>query len=296
MNIRQSRSRAMTDTEEKHDEDTEKGQRGVNGRSIVMLTNSGRVLGQGDGHNSSSTEAESSESSSQGKEESPHIPSEEDAAPLQRNITFAGNLVSPTGRKNPDERSPADELSEKHTAFYERQRDGVDQEILRIPGPREFDQGKTPEVTNKSPIGPDSGKSDHHITVDASNTPARYRGRQNSSGFQFHQSATQRSQASSTGLDRNTTTTRPRRPLGLSAISDVKSFFKRHDTNQPNTTTAPYLSWQPTVGRNSTFVDLTEEQREELGGIEYRSLKLLAVILIGKLDPYAGTTFLVTQN
>jgi hypothetical protein len=45
----------------------------------------------------------------------------------------------------------------------------------------------------------------------------------------------------------------------------------------------PYLSWTPTVGRNSAFVDLTEEQREELGGIEYRSLKLLAIILVCKL-------------
>ena len=43
----------------------------------------------------------------------------------------------------------------------------------------------------------------------------------------------------------------------------------------------PYLSWTPTVGRNSAFVDLTEEQREELGGIEYRALKLLAIILVG---------------
>jgi len=42
----------------------------------------------------------------------------------------------------------------------------------------------------------------------------------------------------------------------------------------------PYLSWTPTLGRNSNFVDLTEEQREELGGIEYRALKLLAWILV----------------
>ena len=43
----------------------------------------------------------------------------------------------------------------------------------------------------------------------------------------------------------------------------------------------PYLSWQPTLGRNSQFVNLTAEQREELGGIEYRALKTLAKILIG---------------
>lgn len=41
----------------------------------------------------------------------------------------------------------------------------------------------------------------------------------------------------------------------------------------------PYLSWTPTIGRNSNFVDLTEEQREELGGIEYRALKMLACIV-----------------
>lgn len=42
----------------------------------------------------------------------------------------------------------------------------------------------------------------------------------------------------------------------------------------------PYLSWNATPGRNSTFIGLTEAQRDELGGIEYRSLKTLAVILI----------------
>lgn len=42
---------------------------------------------------------------------------------------------------------------------------------------------------------------------------------------------------------------------------------------------APYLSWTPTLGRNSQFLGLTLEQREELGGIEYRSLRTLALIL-----------------
>ncbi|CUS12973.1 unnamed protein product [Tuber aestivum] len=42
---------------------------------------------------------------------------------------------------------------------------------------------------------------------------------------------------------------------------------------------APYLSYTPSIGRNSRFYHLTEEQRNELGGIEYRSLKTLAWIL-----------------
>ncbi|KAK6464408.1 high-affinity potassium uptake transporter [Scheffersomyces coipomensis] len=41
-----------------------------------------------------------------------------------------------------------------------------------------------------------------------------------------------------------------------------------------------YLSWTPTVGRNSTFVKLSEQQKEELGGVEYRAVKLLIKILI----------------
>ncbi|KAL2753808.1 hypothetical protein ACRALDRAFT_2044130 [Sodiomyces alcalophilus JCM 7366] len=43
---------------------------------------------------------------------------------------------------------------------------------------------------------------------------------------------------------------------------------------------APYLSWAPTLGRNSQFLELSEDQREELGGIEYRSLRILALILV----------------
>ncbi|KAK6456404.1 low affinity potassium transporter [Scheffersomyces xylosifermentans] len=41
-----------------------------------------------------------------------------------------------------------------------------------------------------------------------------------------------------------------------------------------------YLSWVPTVGRNSTFIHMTEEQKEELGGVEYRAVKLLIKILL----------------
>lgn len=47
-----------------------------------------------------------------------------------------------------------------------------------------------------------------------------------------------------------------------------------------NVNSANYLSWVPTIGRNSTFIHLTEEQKEELGGVEYRAVKLLIKILI----------------
>ncbi|CAH0044433.1 unnamed protein product [Clonostachys solani] len=49
---------------------------------------------------------------------------------------------------------------------------------------------------------------------------------------------------------------------------------------QPALNSLPYLSNQVTIGRNSLFVNLTSEDREILGGIEYRSLKLLLKIVI----------------
>lgn len=45
----------------------------------------------------------------------------------------------------------------------------------------------------------------------------------------------------------------------------------------------PNLSSNATVGRNSQFHNLTERDRELLGGIEYRSLKLLLKIVTGKI-------------
>ncbi|KAK7427030.1 hypothetical protein QQZ08_006457 [Neonectria magnoliae] len=43
----------------------------------------------------------------------------------------------------------------------------------------------------------------------------------------------------------------------------------------------PQLSREVTVGRNSAFLNLSSRDREELGGIEYRSLKLLLKIVTG---------------
>lgn len=60
-------------------------------------------------------------------------------------------------------------------------------------------------------------------------------------------------------------------------IDHLKRVFSRDKEQDP----APYLSWEPTLGRNSAFLGLSEEQREELGGIEYRSLKTLAMVLLG---------------
>ena len=40
-----------------------------------------------------------------------------------------------------------------------------------------------------------------------------------------------------------------------------------------------FASFKPRVGRNSLFLGLTSEQKEELGGVEYRASKLLLRIV-----------------
>ncbi|CAI4045234.1 hypothetical protein SKDZ_11G2530 [Saccharomyces kudriavzevii ZP591] len=54
------------------------------------------------------------------------------------------------------------------------------------------------------------------------------------------------------------------------------------ETQHPFTRTMStnYLSWEPTFGRNSVFIGLTKQQKEELGGVEYRALRLLCNILL----------------
>ena len=46
-----------------------------------------------------------------------------------------------------------------------------------------------------------------------------------------------------------------------------------------NVKSAPYLSFDATVAGNSRFVELTEAQRDELGGVEYRAIDLLAKVI-----------------
>lgn len=54
-----------------------------------------------------------------------------------------------------------------------------------------------------------------------------------------------------------------------------------HSTEAPKVAPAPYLSFAPTVGRNSKFKGLTTEQQEELGGVEFRALSVLLRIVVG---------------
>lgn len=69
--------------------------------------------------------------------------------------------------------------------------------------------------------------------------------------------------------------TKRRTYSNLDQLSD-DDFVNNYLTNVPTN----YLSWKPTVGRNSKFIALTKQQKIELGGVEYQSMKLLGRILV----------------
>ncbi|EMD67346.1 hypothetical protein GGP41_007253 [Bipolaris sorokiniana] len=215
-------------------------------------------------------------------------------------IVWADNLNTPANQKpirSSVEESPGSRLpemnKERSIAFVEAQRNPTTRNKLRIPGPRDFDQGLIPEavegegeldrVTSRMsqdsrahsapknkrsnslpfPSNEDDRQLKNHITIDVPD-------RQRPNGHSVY--------------DR--TRTNDVDPNGPSASMHLRnrsrsrtlaSFLSRNKDEEEDP--MPYLSWTPTLGRNSNFVDLTEEQREELGGIEYRALKLLAVIL-----------------
>lgn len=223
---------------------------------------------------------------------------------FKREITFADEVRG-------NGRVPEANSSEHHIAFLQRQRNNKEAGTLRIPGPRDFDRGDVPrEVENgddnelhptvtasSAPNSPpmnlrrrDSEESqaekmngDDHppkrgITIDE---PQRPRREERDSHDETEAKRTHRYNIIAPILKiRNRNGVQPVIGRTASGISRNRTFSFTKSQDRDMSAPAPYLSWQPTIGRNSAFVDLTEEQREELGGIEYRSLKTLAIILV----------------
>jgi len=226
----------------------------------------------------------------------------------QPSIKFADQVRRSNGL--PDEllHLPAAQRSqEEHIAILERQRNPEDRAVLRIPGPRDADAGVIPEEVDEadtalsqimsrrdSNVGSRRGSGevgnlngdDHTEEGPSRNTritieePTR------------HLSPGEHIAEDAVAMKHTIGGLKFRRPRMLQGKSDHNE-KDDEDHNRSNTFNSikkalsrdkedgiPYLSWEPTVGRNSAFVDLTESQREELGGIEYRSLKSLATILV----------------
>ncbi|KAL8991172.1 MAG: hypothetical protein Q9177_000347 [Variospora cf. flavescens] len=304
-NLRRTRTRSRTKTEAMDNKDAEEQAQGVRGRSIVVLHKTEGDTGTEDvasvplPKDLDNSEPASTSSSSQDESSKSDMTEEEDhldkPPTLHREVTFADEVdeageFTSSSMKVPRRLSP-----EEHIAFLEKQRNN-DKRTLRIPGPRDFDRGDVPETVieddDRGALGSlktvsavDSTKNvssepiKRNITIDK---PPRQIQQRVGSGLSKISVPPQRSNH----LAHEKTTSpdadeegKPPNPAPLRARTGTFSSIRHWGSREPEPA-MPYLSWQPTIGRNSAFVDLTEEQREELGGIEYRSLKTLAIVLV----------------
>lgn len=297
--MRRTRTRSRTKTEMKQIPEDEFKERGVNGRNIVVLHSddprkSERVTR--DGHRLldpvKELETETPTAASSSSEEGFKNPvdsrygQQEHKSP-NRDISFADEAKDENPLDSPILRLPLQLSPEQHLAFLENQRNPKDKGMLRIPGPRDFDRGETPKALSMGEDGEPlseqvtspTDRNDHEIPIKRSVTiedPKSPRARADTNTM-------------SRNITNNTETNSAKSPDKAhfrSRSNTAKSSLRRWNTTQEKSP-MPYLSWQPTIGRNSAFVDLTEEQREELGGIEYRSLKTLAIVLVCKSLGYS---------
>lgn len=66
----------------------------------------------------------------------------------------------------------------------------------------------------------------------------------------------------------------------------TRTIASQHGTAPPGADRVTYISFEAVVGRNSAFHSLTEEQLDELLGVEYRALTALLWIVGGVGSPY----------
>ena len=299
-NLRGTRTRMRTVTEDKEEDgrDQDSEERGIGNRPIVVMRNeAGDALTkwpqQGSPVNTpdddsdpprSPTDTRQEESNNQDTNRSTTNESTDvqDHAPRPTLGLGLGNL-----------RVPSQVSPEHHIAFLENQRKSKG--ALRIPSPREYDRGGVPEVleeeeeeeeegggatkrsrrSNDGKRRSEDGEAEDnvppmegpHITI---NEPEMVRTKTRQSTFP---------RMDSRPTVRETKDGNETGPMGRARRGTLNSIAQSL-TQERDRPTLPYLSWDATVGRNSNFVDLTEEQRDELGGIEYRALKTLAVVLI----------------
>lgn len=280
-NLRRTKSR----TETTKDGDQDREEKGVRGKEIVVLHDQGRKIGPDTALED--LEVKTASASSSDKRDSAEVPrpqpSPTPSAPMSP--TKELRAVDWAAANDEDGRVPQPRSAEHHIALLQAQRTGKG--TLRIPSPREYDRGGVPEAlsedeeevgshpararTNESDPHSGSGRrvgtgDAQHITINAPEIP---RTRTRNATFQRTVTKT----GNDAGEPGAASFMRQRSRRGtFSSILRSTTHDKYRDI--------PYLSWTPTIGRNSAFVDLTEDQREELGGVEYRSLKTLQLILI----------------
>ena len=286
----------MTENEVNINADRE--EKGVNGRNIVVLRKGSqengsvpRPISPEMEKSTQMEECSSPPTSSDEKREGtdstdcdgkPHgIPTSPPTNPSYgRDVTFTDKVRSPHINFP---QTPLQLSAEQHIAFLENQRNPKDKKTLRIPGPRDFDRGDMPETVDRDGQAddlPDTeeiselNSNDHavkrNITIDEPSHPRSRTGMSTAPKSNLYRPSPSHQRASFDGTPSNA-----QMRHRSDTLASITSSQRRERDKE-----VPYLSWQPTIGRNSAFVDLTEEQREELGGIEYRTLKTLALVLV----------------
>lgn len=72
-------------------------------------------------------------------------------------------------------------------------------------------------------------------------------------------------------------------------LGKTRAVASRQTSSGPRPSRLPMLSKQVTIGRNSQFLNLTSSDRERLGGIEYRALKVLLKLVVCEFHASCAT-------
>lgn len=309
--VREARQRRGTISKSKakaNNGDPSRLENGVNGRNITVMHNGAKARITNDGILLDAAGPQANGTAE--RSPSPHENRRQDT------IKFADMVKRSDGLDDELAKLPPIRPDDDHIAILERQRAGND-EVLRIPGPRDAERGMLPERVRRAET--------NHEEIDPLDPLSQVRTEESGDTA----GPTRPPGTAVEGRQQTIKIEEPKRPNrdGREALDDIADDVKaaartlsilrlrkprildksdqklHHDQNNLHVTPsntrrrtfekirtafsnnreeedqAPYLSWQPTLGRNSQFPDLTEEQREELGGIEYRSLKTLALIL-----------------
>jgi Trk-type K+ transport system membrane component len=279
--LRRTKSKQRVNTLTK--DDPEQGLQGVAGRAIRILRNTGRstvnpkadeTLEKENGKAADSSDTSANEHTG------------------QNGTLLQDDFHSRTPPEVDDVRVPQQLSPEQHIRFLENQRNPSDTTALRIPSPREFERGSRPQnIANEIDeqlLRPTTSEPDLPSTnerrkseISAENETAA------PTHIAFDEPRFLRDRHDKTATFPRLNTRQSTQPPHTYDLPEPGQFHRRASNTfnslrraRTQEAPAPYLSWQPTVGRNSFFLGLSEEQREELGGIEYRALKALALILV----------------
>ncbi|KKF96248.1 Potassium transport protein 1 [Ceratocystis platani] len=158
-------------------------------------------------------------------------------------------------------------------------------EVLRIPNPREVEQGIVPTRVPRESAALYRPESRDDVISEPSRETRDHRQAQNTRNTRMEIAEEAEALKNTFSIFKM-----PRwlkRCFGREVDNEMPSAYRTRTFSQIRDIISggeaiqdmPYLSYTPTTGRNSQFIGLSLEQREELGGIEYRSLRTLAVIL-----------------